>query len=114
VIGDTVFVRREKSPTQVIKDVRGYGHTFPENYTSWDAETRGSISPQRIIFDMGKYCHSHTYKLQLLLQGDPVPRTQLGEQLSKAQWLEGYAMRNIDIQQEAPCCRSDALEVSTK
>lgn len=50
VIGDTVFfVRRENSPTEVRKDVRGYGHTFPENYTSWEAETRGSISYQRII-----------------------------------------------------------------
>lgn len=50
VVGDTVFfVRRENSPTEVIKDVRGYGHTFPENYTSWEAETRGSISHQRII-----------------------------------------------------------------
>lgn len=51
LIGDTVFfVRRENSPTGVIKDVRGYGHTFPEKYyTSWEAETRGSISHQRII-----------------------------------------------------------------
>jgi hypothetical protein len=50
VIGDTVFfVRRENSPTELIKDVRGYGHTFPENYTSWEPETRGSVSHQRII-----------------------------------------------------------------
>jgi len=55
VIGDTVFfVRREASPTEVIKDVRGYGHTFPDNYTTWEADTRGSVSHQRVIqYELG-------------------------------------------------------------
>lgn len=50
VIGGTVFfVRRESSPTELITDLRGYGHTFPEEYTTWDAEVRNSCSHQRII-----------------------------------------------------------------
>ncbi|KAE8414808.1 hypothetical protein BDV36DRAFT_298643 [Aspergillus pseudocaelatus] len=49
-VGKTVFlIRRENSPTQTIPDVRGYGHTFPEAYTTWDAEVKGSESHQRII-----------------------------------------------------------------
>lgn len=55
VVGETVFfVRRENSPTELIEGVYGYGHTFPESYTSWDHETRGSVSHQRIIqYDFG-------------------------------------------------------------
>jgi hypothetical protein len=50
VIGDTVlFVRKESSPTELITDLRGYGHTFPEAYTTWDSEVRSSCSHQRII-----------------------------------------------------------------
>ncbi|KFY19857.1 hypothetical protein V491_04163 [Pseudogymnoascus sp. VKM F-3775] len=50
VVGDTIlFVRRENSPTELIKDVRGYGHTFPEGYTTWDSDSRRSVSHQRII-----------------------------------------------------------------
>lgn len=48
--GDTVFFsRRENSPTETINDLRGYGHTFPERYTTWDADVRQSCSHQRII-----------------------------------------------------------------
>ncbi|KAG4441428.1 hypothetical protein IFR05_003115 [Cadophora sp. M221] len=50
VVGDTVFfIRRENSPTEIIADLNGYGHTFPEAYTSWDTEVRNSCSHQRII-----------------------------------------------------------------
>ncbi|KFZ16934.1 hypothetical protein V502_04821 [Pseudogymnoascus sp. VKM F-4520 (FW-2644)] len=50
VVGDTIFfVRRENSPTELIKDVRGYGHTFPEGYTTWNSDSRRSVSHQRII-----------------------------------------------------------------
>lgn len=49
-IGDTVlFVRRESSPTELITDLRGYGHTFPEAYTTWDSAVRGSCSHQRVV-----------------------------------------------------------------
>jgi hypothetical protein len=50
VVGSMVFfIRRENSPTQKIPGVRGYGHTFPEAYTTWDKEVQGSESHQRII-----------------------------------------------------------------
>lgn len=49
-IGSTVFItRRENSPTQTIPDVHGYGHTFPEAYTTWPGDVKGSESHQRII-----------------------------------------------------------------
>ncbi|KAK0613522.1 hypothetical protein B0T14DRAFT_436537 [Immersiella caudata] len=49
-IGNTIFfVRRENSPTELIPDVRGYGHTFPEAYTTWESEVKGSCSHQRLL-----------------------------------------------------------------
>ncbi|KAK1775306.1 hypothetical protein QBC45DRAFT_422619 [Copromyces sp. CBS 386.78] len=49
-VGNTVFfVRRENSPTETIPDVRGYGHAFPEAYTSWEGEVKGSSSHQRVL-----------------------------------------------------------------
>ncbi|PNH30211.1 hypothetical protein VD0002_g4046 [Verticillium dahliae] len=53
VVGSTVhLIRREKSPNETIDDVRGYGHTFPDAYTTSDREARGSASHQRIL----SYC----------------------------------------------------------
>ncbi|OCK75053.1 hypothetical protein K432DRAFT_309410 [Lepidopterella palustris CBS 459.81] len=50
VIGNTVFfVRKENSPTELIKDVHGYGHSFPEKYTTWEPDVKGSKSNQRIV-----------------------------------------------------------------
>ncbi|KAK8117386.1 uncharacterized protein PG998_005667 [Apiospora kogelbergensis] len=43
------FVRREKSATETIPDVRGFGHTFPENYTTWDESVKNSTSHQRLL-----------------------------------------------------------------
>ena len=49
-VGKTVhFIRRENSPRETIPDVLGYGHTFPEAFTSWDACVLGSESHQRIV-----------------------------------------------------------------
>lgn len=55
VIGDTVlFIRRESSPTELITDLQGCSHTFPEAYTTWDPDVRNSCSHQRIIgYDFG-------------------------------------------------------------
>ncbi|KAE9979740.1 hypothetical protein EG327_006903 [Venturia inaequalis] len=50
VVGNTVFfIRRENSPKEVIHDVRGFGHSFPEANTTWDANVQGSETHQRII-----------------------------------------------------------------
>lgn len=49
-IGDTVFfVRKENSPKELLTGVHGFGHTFPEAYTMWEADVAGSQSHQRII-----------------------------------------------------------------
>ncbi|PYH63991.1 geranylgeranyl pyrophosphate synthetase [Aspergillus vadensis CBS 113365] len=50
LVGDSVFfVRRENSPTDLIPDVRGYGHTFLDQYKTWGPGLAGSESHQRII-----------------------------------------------------------------
>ncbi|KAH8623574.1 hypothetical protein IG631_22053 [Alternaria alternata] len=50
VVGETIFfIRKENDPKEVIKDVRGYGHTFPEAYTTWEQSVKGSETHQRII-----------------------------------------------------------------
>jgi hypothetical protein len=50
VIGETVFfLRKENDPKEVIKDIRGFGHTLPEAYTTWEHSVKGSETHQRII-----------------------------------------------------------------
>lgn len=50
MIGKTVFfLRRNHSPTELIDNVHGYGHAFPEAYTTWSQDVKGSASHQRII-----------------------------------------------------------------
>lgn len=49
-IGETVFfIRKENTPTELIDGIYGYGHTFPEAYTTWDRDVAGSCSHQRVI-----------------------------------------------------------------
>lgn len=49
VEGTVFFIRRENTPHELIPDVRGYGHSFPEAYTTWDADVKGSVSHQRVL-----------------------------------------------------------------
>ncbi|KAK6526383.1 hypothetical protein TWF694_004980 [Orbilia ellipsospora] len=50
LIGNTVFfVRKEGSPTELIPGMRGFGHTFPEAYTTWEPDVKGSETHQRIV-----------------------------------------------------------------
>ncbi|KAH1353858.1 hypothetical protein KXW65_002235 [Aspergillus fumigatus] len=50
VIGRTVFfMRRENAHDEVIPNVYGYGHAFPEAYTTWSADVKGSESHQRVM-----------------------------------------------------------------
>lgn len=50
MVGETVFfIRRENSPKEVIADIRGYGHSFPDANTTWDADVQSSVTHQRII-----------------------------------------------------------------
>lgn len=55
VIGDTVFlIRKENDPKQLIEGVRGFGHSFPDAYTTWPEEVKGSETHQRIVqYDLG-------------------------------------------------------------
>lgn len=49
-VGNTLFlIRKENNPNEIIPNVRGYGHTFPEAYTSWDRGCTGSQSHQRLV-----------------------------------------------------------------
>ncbi|KAI7163225.1 hypothetical protein KC349_g1517 [Hortaea werneckii] len=43
------FLRRENTPNEMIPDVRGFGHSFPEAYNSWHEDLKGSSSAQRMI-----------------------------------------------------------------
>lgn len=50
VVGRTVhLVRRERSPKEQLIGVRGYGHTFPEAYTTWAPDVQPSKSHHRIV-----------------------------------------------------------------
>lgn len=50
VVGNTVFFsRRLTSPTEKIPEVFGYGHSFPEAYTTWSKNVRGCQSHQRVM-----------------------------------------------------------------
>jgi hypothetical protein len=49
-VGETIhLIRRENSPQEKIEGVRGFGHTFPEAYTTWDSVVKRSKSHQRIL-----------------------------------------------------------------
>jgi hypothetical protein len=48
-VGNTLFLVRQTSAGQLIEDVRGYGHSFSEAYTTWPPEVKGSASHQRLI-----------------------------------------------------------------
>ncbi|KFA51347.1 hypothetical protein S40293_03214 [Stachybotrys chartarum IBT 40293] len=50
-MGDTVhLIRRQNSPLELLPgEIYGYGHTFPEAYTTWDADVKQCKSHQRII-----------------------------------------------------------------
>jgi hypothetical protein len=50
VIGKTVFlIRKENDPKELIEGVRGFGHSFPDAYTSWPSEVKDSETHQRIV-----------------------------------------------------------------
>lgn len=49
VEGAVFFIRRENTPSELIPDVKGYGHSFPEAYTTWGVDVKGSVSHQRVL-----------------------------------------------------------------
>jgi hypothetical protein len=57
VIGSTVFlIRKENDPRDTIEGVRGFGHTFPEAYTVWEKDVKGSETHQRLCrYNLGRF-----------------------------------------------------------
>jgi hypothetical protein len=50
IIGEkAVFSRKEKKATEFISEFRGFGFTFPQEYTRWDSAVKGSSSHHRIV-----------------------------------------------------------------
>ncbi|KAL2264534.1 hypothetical protein VTJ83DRAFT_7044 [Remersonia thermophila] len=49
VKGTVFLVRRENSPTELIPDVRGFGHNFLDANTTWERDVKGSASNQRLV-----------------------------------------------------------------
>ncbi|KAI9888233.1 MAG: hypothetical protein M1814_000944 [Vezdaea aestivalis] len=50
IVGNTAFlVRQCLTPKEVIQGIYGYGHTFPDAYTTWDKDVKNSASHQRIV-----------------------------------------------------------------
>jgi hypothetical protein len=47
--GSTIFLVQQTSPGELIENVRGYGHSFPDAYTTWPRDVKGSASHQRLI-----------------------------------------------------------------
>lgn len=64
VVGGVVHIfRRDNTPADMIHGVKGYGHAFPDAYTSWDAGLEKSTSHQRIVkYNLGG--------LNILLRGE--------------------------------------------
>lgn len=50
IIGENVvFCRKETEATEFITEFRGFGFTFPQEYTRWDSAVKGSSSHHRIV-----------------------------------------------------------------
>ncbi|KAG6006148.1 hypothetical protein E4U21_007258 [Claviceps maximensis] len=117
VVGSTVhLIRRERSPLETIPNVRGYGHSFPSAYTTWDSEVRGSSSHQRIVrYQLGGL------GLLFLFEGDgylPMEtRSNLSnvykkrtEEVSKAS-ADDLLLSALSVSSQAPTSRdADALD----
>ncbi|KAK0705858.1 hypothetical protein B0T26DRAFT_655827 [Lasiosphaeria miniovina] len=74
-VDNTVFfIRRENSPTELIPNIRGFGHAFPEAYTTWELDVKGSASHQRILrYTLGGL------KIAIRFEADGYVKAPLGE-----------------------------------
>ncbi|OJD15899.1 hypothetical protein AJ78_03878 [Emergomyces pasteurianus Ep9510] len=79
LVGDTVFlVRKERTPNELIQGVYGYGHTFPEAYTSWDKSVKGSSTNQRIIrYQFGRFTFLVRFEADGCLGSMMAPKAQV-------------------------------------
>jgi hypothetical protein len=72
-IGNTVFfVRKENDPRETIPNVRGYGHSFPEQNTTWENDVRGSDTHQRIVqYEFGGFTCLIRYEVDGYIKDEP-------------------------------------------
>ena len=96
IIGDkAVFVRKERKNTEIIDGFRGFGHTFPEEYTRWDSGVKGSSSHHRVaecVFADLKYLlrfESDCYLAKKAASGKEAPPAGQG---TKANLVETTAL----------------------
>lgn len=77
LIGNTVFfVRKENDPKEIIEGIHGYGHTFPEAYTTWESQVKGSETHQRLVqYDFGGFRCLLRFECDGYLQGPGSPST---------------------------------------
>lgn len=104
VDGNIFFVRRENTPHERLSDVRGYGHSFPEAYTTWDVEVKASTQHQRVVL-----YHFGGLRFLVRSQGDGylVGETKGGE----GDICEASAPADLDVK-EAVDALSDELAKS--
>lgn len=104
LVGNSVFfVRRENTAHERLSDVRGYGHSFPEAYTTWDAEVKGSTVHQRVI----SY-HFGGLRFLVRFQGDGY---FAGSTEDKEDICEASAPADLDLKQAVDTL-SDELAMS--
>jgi hypothetical protein len=72
-IGTTVFfIRKENDPKETIPNVRGYGHSFSEQNTTWENDVRGSDTHQRIVqYEFGGFTCLIRYEVDGYIKGEP-------------------------------------------
>ncbi|PHH61005.1 hypothetical protein CDD81_971 [Ophiocordyceps australis] len=76
VVGETIhLIRRENSPTEQILGIKGYGHSFPDACTTWDAGLESSLSHQRVI----RYCLGG---LQVMVRFEPDGRLARDDEMT--------------------------------
>lgn len=86
VIGSSVFfLRKENDPKELIPDVRGFGHTFPEANTTWEKEVKGSETHQRIIqYKLGNVKCLVRFECDGYIKDAAIPKTQTKSQRAQS------------------------------
>lgn len=107
-IGSSVFfVRKENTPTELIQGLYGYGHTFPQAYTNWEADVKGSATHQRIVrYRLGELRCLIRFESDLWL-----PERLTGEELALAKCETSGPKVKSDINNDDDI--SDLLEATS-
>ncbi|KAF2450656.1 hypothetical protein P171DRAFT_479736 [Karstenula rhodostoma CBS 690.94] len=100
VVGSTVFlIRKENDPREIIEGVRGFGHTFPEAYTTWEQDVRGSETHQRLCrYDLGRFNCVIRFECDGYLQSGPEKTSTMETKSSDLEDLAGN-FKNVTVGQ---------------